>query len=170
MPTKTRALARSSLAAAAGVAALYLGSVLPGIKLSILFLAALGVVFVRLSCPGSWAWGCFAVTAALALLLLPDKTLALLYALLPGYYPIVKLRLERRKGRGIRWGLKLGVFHAAALAVWLLARSYAPLSALLTGMSLWLIWAGALAAFLVYDYVLGQIILYYLRNIAGRVR
>ena len=105
MPTKTRALARSSLAAAAGVAALYLGSVLPGIKLSILFLAALGVVFVRLSCPGSWAWGCFAVTAALALLLLPDKTLALLYALLPGYYPIVKLRLERRKAcfTRLRW-------------------------------------------------------------------
>ena len=170
MSDRTRSLARASVSAAAGTAALYLGSVIPGVRLSVLFIATLGVVFVRLSCSGAWAWGCYAVTAALALLLLPDKTLALLYALFPGYYPIAKLRLERLGSPWGRWGAKLACFHAALAVVWLLARWLTPLSELLSAAALWMLWAGALAVFLVYDFVLGQLILYYLRKFAGRIR
>lgn len=170
MKSSARPLARASLAAAAGVTALYLGSVVPGVRFTLLFIAALGAAFIRMSCAGSWAWGCYAVTAALSLLLLPDKTLAIIYALLPGYYPILKLRVERVRSVSLRYGAKLAIFHAAFALVWLSARLYSPLNALLHARAVWILWAGALFVFLLYDYVLGQMILYYLRKIAGRLK
>ena len=170
MSGQARALARSSLAAAAGVTALYLGSLLPAARISVLCLAAIGVAFVRMSCSARWAFGCFAVTGLLSLLLLPEKTLALLYVLLPGYYPILKLRAERYGSVWVRWAIKLAVFHAAAAAAVGLAQIFAPLGSLVSGVSVLIIWIGALAVFLVYDYVLGLLILYYLRSIAGRIR
>ena len=170
MSEGTRALTRAALSAAAGVAALYLGSLLPSARLSILCVATLGVVFVKMSCPGRWALGCYAVTAALGLLLLPDKSLAVLYAAFMGYYPLVRLRAERFSNPAARWGLKLGAFFAAALALYLLAGSVSFLSAAVAGTALWALWAAGIAVFLVYDFALGQLILYYLRNIAGRIK
>ena len=169
MNGKARPLARSSLAAAAGVTALYLGSILPSARISILCISALGVAFVVMNCSSRWALGCYAVTGILALLLLPEKTLAFLYLLLPGYYPIFKLRAERFGTVWMRWGMKLAVFHGAFAASVLLTRLYAPLAGMLSGRSLWFLWAAALAVFLLFDYVLGLLILYYLRSIAGRI-
>ena len=170
MKGKARALAYSSLAAAAGVTALYLGSIIPGARVSILCISALGTAFASLSCSARWAFCCYAVTVALSLLILPEKTMAFIYMLLPGYYPILKLRAERFGNRWLRWGLKLAVFHAAFAAAVLVGRLYAPLEVLLSGASFWLICAGALAVFLLFDYVLGIMILYYLRTISGRMR
>ena len=170
MPTKARAMAYASVASALGVAALYLGSVLPSARLSILCAATLGVAFVKMSCPGWWSLGCYAVTASLALLLTPDKTLPVLYTLFFGYYPIVKLRAERFSDPRIRWGVKLGAFHAALGALLLLLRSASFLPSALEDTALWLLWIGGVVFFLVYDFVLGKLFLYYLRNIAGRMK
>ena len=170
MRGKARALAYSSLSAAAGVTALYLGSVLPGARISILCIAALGTAFAALSCSARWALCCYAVTGVLSLLILPEKTIAFIYMLLPGYYPVFKLRAERFGNGWARWGLKLALFHAAFAAAVLIGRLYAPLAVLLSGASFWLIWAGALAVFLLFDYVLGLLILYYLRKISGRLK
>ncbi len=169
MPGKAKSLARASLSAAAGVAVLYLGAIVPGIRLSVLCVATLGVAFVKMSCPGWWPLGCYGVTAALALLLLPDKTLAVLYAVFMGYYPLVKLRAERCAGRLLRWGVKLGAFHAAALALFLLIRAFS-LMTIPDGTAILVLWAAGLLFFLAYDYALGLLFLYYLRKIAGRIR
>ena len=170
MNGKAKALARSSMAAAAGVTMLYLGSVLPSARISILCIAALGVAFVTVSCSSGWAMCCFVVTGALSLLLLPEKTLAFLYVLLPGYYPVIKIRTERFGSVWVRWGIKLIVFHVSFAASMLLSRLFAPLAELISGISFWFLWLGALAVFLLYDYVLGLLILYYLRSISGRIK
>ncbi|MBR6114934.1 MAG: hypothetical protein IKQ10_07070 [Oscillospiraceae bacterium] len=170
MSSGARALARASLAAALGTAVLYLGSLLPGGKLALLCVASLGVVFVKMSCPGFWAPACYFVTALLSLLLLPNKAPAILYAVFVGYYPLVKLRAERFAAPVKRWALKLGVFAAAMLALWLLSGSFAPAAEVFEGAALWIVFAAAAAAFFAYDFALGQLILYYLRNIAGRIK
>ena len=168
MNGEAKELARSSICAAAGVSALYLGSVLPAARLSILCAASLGTAFVAMRCRARWALGCYAVTGVLALLLLPEKALALLYLLLPGYYPVIKLRAERLRSFWARWSLKLGVFGAAAAAGFLISRLYSPLSAVFSGTAAWLFAAGALILFVIYDQVLGLMILYYLRKMSGR--
>ena len=94
MNGEAKELARSSICAAVGVTALYLGSILPGARLSILCAASLGTAFTAIRCRARWALGCYAVTGVLALLLLPEKALALMYLLLPGYWGV-----RRRRGR-----------------------------------------------------------------------
>ncbi len=170
MPSKAKLLARASLAAAAGVTALYLGAVVPTARLSLLCVATLGVTLVKMNCGGWWPLGCYAVTSLLSLLLLPDKTPAALYALFMGYYPLVKLRAERIDKPAVRWAVKLGVFHAAAAVLYLLIRSALFPAAAAAETAWWILWAGGVCFFLVYDFVLGQLILYYLRRIAGRIK
>ena len=168
MNGEAKELARSSICAAVGVTALYLGSILPGARLSILCAASLGTAFTAIRCRARWALGCYAVTGVLALLLLPEKALALLYLLLPGYYPVIKLRAERFRSFWARWSLKLGVFGAAAAAAALIARLYAPLNVFFSGKAAWMLAAGSLGVFLIYDHVLGLLILFYLRKLSGR--
>ena len=168
MNGEAKDLARSSICAAVGVTALYLGSILPTARASMLCVSSLGTAFVAMRCRTRWALGCYAVTGFLALLLLPEKALALLYLLLPGYYPVVKLRAERFRSFGSRWGLKLGVFAAAAAAAAIITRLYAPLKAVFSGTAAWLLAVGALGVFVIYDHVLGLLILFYLRKMSGR--
>ena len=59
---------------------------------------------------------------------------------------------------------------AAMLALWLLSGSFAPAAEVFEGAALWIVLVAAAAAFFAYDFALGQLILYYLRNIAGRTK
>lgn len=174
MGDPVKALTRSALAAAAGVVLLYLGSVLPSARLAILCASALGVVFIRVSCSARWALCCYAVTSAAALLLLPEKALAVLYTFFFGYYPIVKLWAERLRKPVLRWGVKLGVFNAALIvlnALFLAIGAGFP-DFLDTGEKVVpaLVWLAGNGVFLLYDYALKILILYFLRHISGRIK
>ena len=170
MHDRVKALTRSALSAASGVAVLYISSVLPWGRLALICASALGVVFVRMSCSCSWALGCYAVTALLSLLLLPSKAPAILYAAFFGYYPVVKLSAERLGKKTLRWIAKLAVFNAALLALWTLAAAVLSDAAGSLQLPLWVMWVAANAAFVLYDFTIGQMILYYMRNIAGRLK
>jgi len=169
MKDSVRSLTRASLSSAAGVAILYLGSLLPSARLAVLCLSTLGVVFVATTCPTPWAWGCYLVTGAAALLLLPEKMPAVVYLAFFGYYPLLKLRLERVGNPWFRWVLKLAAFNLAVGALYLVYR--AAFSGLVRAeLPLWVLWPAGNAAFAAYDFALGQLILYYLRNLAGRIK
>lgn len=170
MSDPVKALTRSALSAAAGTVILALASVLPWGRLILLFAAAVGVIFVRVSCSCAWAVGCYAVTSVLGLILLPVKSPAILYAGFFGYYPLVKLFAERLGGKKLRWGVKIIVFNAALTAFYFLARAVFADVIGNTPMPLWLLWAAANGAFILYDLALSQLILYYLRTIAGRLK
>ncbi len=170
MNDSVRALTRSALSASVGVVLLYLGSVVPGGKLAFLFLSTLGVVFIRLCCPWQWSLGCYAVTAACAAFLLPTKALAVFYAVFFGYYPLLKMLTERISSLGVRLLLRLGLFNAVFFGLWFLARALFSQAIGSAMAPVWLLWIAANIGFLIYDYALGQMILYYLRNIAGRIK
>lgn len=163
-------LTRSALSAAAGLVVLYLSCILPWGRLGLMCIATLGVIFVRMSCSCGWALGCFSVTALLGLILLPMKAPALAYALFLGYYPLLRIRIERVADRAGRLALKLVSFNAAAGVIWVGFRFL--FSDLWAGMKMpvYLMWIAANGVFLVYDYALEQIMLYYVRNIAGRIK
>ena len=165
MKDNSKALAYGALSAALGTVILYLGSVLPSARLALLCVSSLGVVLMALRFDGRRALAVYGVTATLALLVLPGKAMALAYALLPGWYPLLKLRLERLKTPAERYGAKLLAVNAVLLPVLLLGRNYFAASPL----PLWQILLGGEVIFLVYDYALTQIILLYMRKIAGRI-
>ena len=165
MKENSKALAYGAVSAALGTVILYLGSVLPSARLALLCISSLGVILMALRFDGRRALAVYAVTAALALLVLPGKAMALAYALLPGWYPLIKLRLERLKTPAARYAAKFLAANAVLLPAFLLGRSY--FSAM--PLPLWQILVAGEAVFLVYDYALTQIILLYMRKIAGRI-
>lgn len=170
MGTTVKNLARSALAAALGTAVLLLNSIIPWGKLAGVCVASVFVVLVRMSCGLRWALCCYAATAALGLLLLPVKSPALLYAAFLGYYPLIKLALERLSHPALRWGLKLAVCSAVFAAAFFLLRELFITVPLEGVWGVLLAFAAADAAFCVYDYALTQIILIYMRKIQGRLK
>ncbi len=96
---------------------MYLASVLPTGQLGFLGLASLfGIAaVVEYGIPGGLM--VFAGTVIVGLILVPSKSLVLIYALFFGYYPILKSLAERSKRRVLEWAVKLAVFNGAAAVI-----------------------------------------------------
>ena len=165
MKEKSKALAYGALSVSVAVVLLYLGSFMPTARLALLCISSLGVVLMQLRFNRGKALTAFAATAVLALLLLPDKSMALSYVLLPGWYPLIKLRLERLASPLLRFGAKLLTANLVLLPALILGRNYLAD----VPFALWQIFVGCELMFLIYDYALTQIILLYMRKIAGRI-
>ena len=170
MKGSSRSAAYGALAAALGVVLVYIASVVPTGKIVVLCVASLGTVFVLTRFGWKWALGSFAVTAALSLILCPTKSAAILYAAFLGYYPVAKVLIERLRRPAFRWGGKLICFNAAAMVLFFAARTlfrgdWGPLG----GYPLILL-VLANALFVLYDLALQQGMLYFMRNIARRIK
>ena len=106
-------MAIAAVASALGVVTLMLGSLVQVLDISMAVIASLFVVFGVIELRGHYPYLIYAVTAILALLLLPVKSAALIYLLFAGYYPIVKALLEGHLPPYLAWILKFVVFNAA---------------------------------------------------------
>lgn len=170
MPKKTSAqvkyLTVSAMLCALGVIVLGLGAVIEVIDLTVAVIASLLTVYAVIEMGGAYPWLIWIVTSIIALLLLPLKTPVLFYALLTGYYPILKQKIERRFARVPAWSIKLGVLAVSLGVIWSVMRLFLP--DLLEGPGGWIAIAAALAlavlAFILYDICLTRLItLYFVR-------
>ena len=75
--------------------------------------ACLITMFCVIELGKSWAFGVYAATAIVAMLVLPNKEAAVLYTAFFGYYPILKALIESKIPKF--WGiiLKIAVFNIA---------------------------------------------------------
>ncbi len=108
---KTRLLARCAILTALSVTLLYLAGVLPAASLTLAAFAA--VLPAAAVLQGGLRWGAMVwlASSALGLLLAPDKSMALLYALVLGHYTITKSLIERIGCLPAEWALKLLTFN-----------------------------------------------------------
>lgn len=161
-----------------------LGGVLAALSLLLLYLATLmptgriGMVAVAGLVPaagvvsGGLAVGflCYGAAGLLALLLLPDKGCALLYAIFFGLYPMVKSAIERVRKLPLELLLKLAFFNVV-LAILLFGFSsilfpflpeflHSPLPIFLVGN----------VVFLLYDFGFSKLITYYATRIRPATR
>lgn len=153
------------MAAALGVTMIVTASLTPTLRLTLLCLAGLAAAAVRCSFGAAQGWAVFAATALLSLLLAPEKAPALLY-LLFGWYPTVKLRIEKTENAASRWAVKLTIFAIISAVIAWTAGKLAP-DALTVPR--WMLWPGTMALCLVYDVAVKEALLLYLRKIAGRI-
>ena len=91
--------------AAVGVVILYLGSLISVMSISMAVIASLCCIIAVIEYGRSAPWSVYAVTAILAVFILPTNDAAWMFLLFFGYYPIIKERLERRK-KFVAWILK----------------------------------------------------------------
>ena len=154
---------------ALGVILLYVGSVIQVADLSMAVLASLLCVFAVIEYGKSAPWLVFGVTSVLSLVLLPQKTPAVVYTLFFGFYPILKERFE--KFDRIRCIVFKELVFNAALIVILVAMKFLFLEFTDIPFMLYLI-AIVLceAVFLVYDFALTRLISLYVYKLRKRFR
>ena len=154
---------------ALSVLILYLGCVIEVLDLTMSAIVSLLVVVIVIEMGYRYSWLTFVATSILSLVLLPQKTPAIFYACFMGFYPIIKSHVERIGSSLWRWVIKLIVGNAAIGLMLLFFSLFVP-EELETGAMLWITYALALVAFIMYDVALTKLITIYFRIIRDRVK
>ncbi|MBQ8359440.1 MAG: hypothetical protein IJX37_05975 [Oscillospiraceae bacterium] len=110
-------IALGGVLAALAVVIMSMGTLIPVATYVCPMISAVLLQVVLKTCGKRIAWAWYGAVAILSLLLAPDKEAAAVFVAL-GYYPILKPRLDRLKGKWLWKGL---LFNSVILAVyWLL--------------------------------------------------
>lgn len=156
--TAIRALTLGAMLTALGVVCLYLSSMMPTMRLSLVALAGLLPCVMVLTGGIGSGFAAYGATAVLAFLIVPNKSAALLYLVMFGHYPMVKSLAERTGNRVLEWLIKLAVFNLSLTVIVLFART---LFGEMFGAewATWLIYLGGNAVFVLYDFAFSGLIL-----------
>ena len=123
--------------AAAAVALMCIGTILPVATYAAPVLCMLVCRLVLKTCGSRIAWAWYGAVDILSLLLAPDKEAAAVFLVL-GYYPIVKPKLDRLKGK---WLWKAPLFNGSILALYWALLNLIGVEQLLSdfeGMGIWM--------------------------------
>ena len=157
---------------ALGVIILGLGALIEVLDITVAVIASLLTVYAVIEMGGAYPWLIWIVTSVVSFLVLPLQTPMLFYALLAGYYPIVKQKIERRMARVPAWTLKLSVLALSLAAIWGVIRLFFP--NLLEEPGGWIAIAVALVlavvCFILYDICLTRLITLYFARWQKRFR
>ena len=117
MRSKAYPIALGGMLAAVAVVLMSIGTIIPVATYAAPVLCMLVCRVVLKLCGSRIAWAWYGTVSILSLLMAPDKEAAAVFLAL-GYYPILKPKLDRRKGK---WLWKLLFFNAVTLlAYWLM--------------------------------------------------
>ncbi len=164
---KTKRLTVCAMLSALGVVLLYLGSVIEVVDLSMAVLASLACVFAVIEYGRSAPWLVFAVTAVLSVLLLPNKSPAVMYTLFFGYYPILKEKLEKL-AKPLCWLLKEIVFNTALVLLLIFMRSLLIIPAGISPVLYLIAIVLCEAVFILYDIAMTRLISFYVYKLRSR--
>ncbi len=168
MRKKSKEVATAGMLAALASVILLLGSMIELLDLSAAAMAALTVMVAVIELGTGWATGVYAVSALLSVLLLP-RTATIVFAAFVGYYPVIKVYLDRIRPKPLQYVIKLMLFNGFLfLALWICEQVLGAgndWSAL--GKPLYLL--GNLT-FIVFDFAIGRLSVFYLVKIKNRMR
>ena len=158
--------------AALGVVLLYLGSIVEVLDLSMAVIASLTCIIAVIEYGKGAPWAIYAVTSLLSLILLPNKTPAVFYAIFFGFYPILKEKFEKHS-RIFAWAFKEIVFN-----ICLVAMCFAVYFLSTTGQStlfsspifIAIMVLAAELVFILYDIALTRLISFYIINLRNRFK
>ena len=99
----SKRIAFSSVLCALGVVVMFLGSIFEIVDITMAAMASFFIVVCMIELGGYMPLCVFFATAALAFLLLPNKTVVIFYAMFFGFYPILKRYFERTGKAWLSW-------------------------------------------------------------------
>lgn len=167
---KSKIIALSAIFAALGTVILFFGSATSVLDISCAAIASLLIMLANIELGGIYPFLIYAVTSVLSALLLPDKFGAVVYILIIGWYPLVKRVIERKLNKTLSWIVKLVIFNAALVLIFLAARFVLAENEFNT---LWLMIGGAAIsnlAFVLFDIALTRLVTLYLFKYRTRFR
>lgn len=136
---------------------------LPMLDYTIPTFAGFLMVIMIVETGAKWAVTTYAAVCFLSLLVTPNYQATLLFLLFMGYYPILKVYLDKLKNKTLSWIIKYAVFNAAIIVFFLLFQYIFMSEDMFEGMEMFgkyaafVLWAAANVFFLIYDRLLGQL-------------
>ena len=124
MSQKTRKLTLSAFLSAMVFVFVYFSSVLPSGQLGIVAFSSLFIASAVIEMGMVAGISVYIASSLLCILILPEKTSALLFTAFFGYYPMLKSAIERIRRLFLQWLIKLIVFNAALSAIWFIFDSF----------------------------------------------
>ena len=144
---------------------LYIGTAAPSSKLAITAVAGIINAAVLIECGVGSSVLSFVAVSALGAVILPQKSIALLYIVFFGYYPLLKSAAEHIRNRVLEWVSKLAIFNIAC-AICMAALRFGFITDIsLPDVALALLWLGLNAVFIIYDIGLTRLIALYIQRI-----
>lgn len=165
-------IAFCGMAAALSLVIMLIGGIIPAATYAVPLLCGLINLWVAVEFGRKPAWTTYAAVAILSLLIDFDKEAAFFYIFF-GYYPIIKWRIDRMKGKLL---MKIGIFTVSLVLMYLLLSLLFPLTAAMEEfkeMGMWLtIGFGVVTiiSMLVYDRLLEVLIPLYANRIQPKLK
>ena len=151
LKNKGRYVASGGIYTALSTVFLLFGSISPVCKLAFVFMASAVVGFSLVSCDKKVACMVWVSTSLLTLFFVGDKAYAVLYLIVVGNYPIVKLYAEKIRHLPLRLAIKLFCFNIYMLMCYFIGTALLRID-IDSEYPLWIIWVFVLTVFFVYDY------------------
>ena len=139
--------------AALSLVLLAASGMMPTGRIALAALSGVPVLVASVACGGGYGVGVYAVTALIALLILPGKAMGIAYLTLFGIYPVVQFFLESCCGIGKRARLaaKLAAFLVLTALLGWSAVAFFDLGRYVSTKNLLLASGGSILLFFVYD-------------------
>ena len=113
---KTKKLAFAAIMSALGIAVMLVGGYTGILDMTAVAVGSLIIMMAVIELGGAYPYLIWLTTAALSIILLPDKFAAVLYAVFGGIYPIFKAMFERLHPI-VSWVLKFSFFNTSLTAL-----------------------------------------------------
>lgn len=165
---KSKSVATAGMLAALAVVILFLGSMIELLDLSAAALAALVVMVAVIDLGNGYAFGVYLAAAILSVLLFP-KVASIVFAAFIGYYPILKVYLDKIRIKVLQYIAKIGIFNVFLFLIVLLCKKLFGAESEWETLGQALFWLGNLT-FIVFDFAIGQLSVFYIVKIRNRIR
>ncbi len=157
---KAKKIAIAGILTALAVVFLFVGSLFQTLDLSAAALGSIIILIALIELGKSWAMGVYAGASLLSMLLLPNKTAALIFMLFAGFYPIIKQPLNRIKPIWFSYLVRITVFNALLTVLVYVSTYFFGIDESFIGFGV-IIYALSNITFLVYDFALERIAVTY---------
>jgi hypothetical protein len=169
MSKRVRKITVPALMASLSIVFIYLASVFPTGQLGLIAVSSLFGIAAVIETGLISGILVYVASSILALIVVPNKLITLIYVMFFGYYPVLKSIAERVKNRVFEWVIKLLVFNGAlTLMMFTIKSAIIPQS--LEKIPSAVIYIGANVVFAVFDFGVSKLIAFYLNRISKNIR
>ncbi|MBQ4317185.1 MAG: hypothetical protein IJC20_02950, partial [Clostridia bacterium] len=164
----SKKVALSGIFSALCVIFLFIGSVFQTLDLSAAAMASIVILVSFIELGKKWACGVYAVASILALLLLPYKTAAAVFALFAGFYPIIKEYLNKIRPFWLSVIARVVCFNIFLTLLIFVSYRFFGIEEDFLGFNI-VLYLLANVTFVLYDFALERIAVYYIKRIKPKI-
>ena len=155
---------------------MFLAGIMPLFYLVLPMAAGIMLMIIAEEVSVGWAWLTYLAVDILSLLITADKESALVFIMLFGHYPMVRLMIEKLKFKPLKYILKGLIFNVCAVSFFLVTVFIFGIDQMMTDMEELGQFGGAVflilgnIVFWLYDFNLGAIYVLYLKQLLPKFR